>query len=197
MLRSMHIAASLLLVIGVASAREALPFGGTKKADADDRGHIVERLRGKYQDVLDRLNKNEPGADTLAMQKEIAELLQRLLEQDEPPSAQAPPPVAKDAPKHRSDPASNPAQKPAPQSAEKAATQRPNVQGLANEPSAKSLGEMKKQLQAEGNWPLKLPPRHRDYIEVSGGGRFMPRYEELLRAYYRRIAESHRGTRDE
>jgi hypothetical protein len=197
MLRSMLIAASLLLVIGVASAREALSFGGTKKADADDRGHIVERLRGKYQDVLDRLNKNEPGADTLAMQKEIAELLQRLLEQDEPPSAQAPPSAAKDAPKHRADPAANPAQKPAPQSAKKAAAQRQNVQGLANEPSAKSLGEMKKQLQAEGNWPLKLPPRHRDDFEVSGGGRFMPRYEELLRAYYRRIAESHRDTHDE
>ena len=47
-------------------------------------------------------------------------------------------------------------------------------------------------LRKGGQWG-KLPERIRDQLDVHARERFMPRYEDLLRQYYRTIAEQ--GTR--
>ena len=176
MLRVTFLLAALLSMNIGATAHESLSFGTGKKAEPSDRAKIVERLRGRYQDVLDQLNQKNPGADTLAKQKEIADLLKQLLEQDDPPASNPSPPAPK---------ATNP-----PPSGEAQPMPKPTSNTSATEQSARSLNELKKQLEADGHWPVNLPPHHRKSLDSSAHGRFMPRYEELLRAYYRTIAES-------
>jgi len=187
MLRITFITGSMLVLIGYGTARETT-FQGAGGPN-DDRAKILERLRTRYQDVLDQLHRNDSGADTLAMQKEIAELLKRLLEQDDPPPRNPPhAPKSLPMPEPKGSPPS-PIEKAQPMQAKA-------VERRETERAPASFEDMKKQLAKEGYWPLKLPARHQINIEVSGGGRFMPRYEELLRAYYRTIAESKRSDGD-
>jgi hypothetical protein len=42
-----------------------------------------------------------------------------------------------------------------------------------------------------GAWP-NLPNRHRQQIDAASGDRFVPRYEDLLREYYRALADGGR-----
>jgi hypothetical protein len=212
MFRTIVITASMLLAAD-ASAREATVFrvGGradAKKAAPEDRAKVIERLRVEYGSVLERLNKNDPGTDTQGTQRHIAELLKKLLENDDPSPPSPPPPSPQSSPpKPPSDPPPAPKAPPMnpPQDASNVPQPKPAAkQATTCEPRQDasgrvetSLAEMKKQWEKDGRWPLQLPLRHLENIDVSGGGRFMPRYQELLREYYRTLAESNRGKRGE
>jgi hypothetical protein len=217
MVRTTFLSASLFLMVGLASAQEP--------AKQPDRAATIEKLRTEYQDVVDRLNKNDPGEATRTKQKAIVDLLDKLLQNDNPPPCNCPPqgnpppkppmpqadpmnkpeadPGAQDQPKPQVQPnlpMPKPQEDPGAQNQPKPQVQpdqpKPQVQPAPESTERvgdpKSIEEMQKQRPNNGGYWPDMPPRHRAGIETHLRDRFPPRYEELLRAYYRNLAESGR-----
>src|SRR5438309_1122492 len=104
-------AAAMLVAIAVlSSAQASLPFqaGGDKKpttpAPAEPRQKIIEQIDADFAKTQERLNQNDPGAQTRLSQKRILEGIDKLLEQQNPD--QPPPPSSALPPGSASPPAS-------------------------------------------------------------------------------------------
>ncbi|MSQ93281.1 MAG: hypothetical protein EXR98_01850 [Gemmataceae bacterium] len=183
MFRTLTLIAAIGLFV-VAPARTATPFraGGSpdsKKPAPDTPQKIIEELRLNFDRVGSDFEKQQPGAETRKAQQRILDGIDKLLEQDEPePNKSKTPPSAKNPPKPM-EPIANPTPKPK------------NVADLAKSTGkTPSTPEDMRLLQSDsGFWP-NLPPRHRDQIDAHLRERFIRNYNEILREYYRALAES-------
>ena len=170
--------------------------GSGQKADqpapADARKKIIAAIDADSAEAFERLHQNDPGAATRARMKRVADNIAELLKQQDPspksPSSQSPPPprpMDSDTPK--------PSASPAPSQPKETRTQ-PSVDSSKRGKSANGIEEMKQQMN-NADWG-KMPPRLRQEMEAIGRDRFIRNYEEMLRAYYRNIADSSRRNAD-
>jgi hypothetical protein len=194
-----------------ASARETAPFGAAQGADgkkpqADSRSEIIEELRADYNDVVDEFAKKNFDAQMRAKQQRIIDNLKRLVEDDDPPpnpnGNSAPENAPKSPPPPSGSKANPPPVKPNPEKAPLPAPK--NANGAPGEPKPpmagqngdresppRNIDELRKEMN-KGGGHMDLPPRQREAMDAHARDRFLPRYEELLRAYYRTLAESSR-----
>jgi hypothetical protein len=200
-----------------------LTMGADKKAapsgPAESRQQIIDRVKADLEKVQDRLSAADAGAETRAGQDRILKGLDDLLKQKDPnPSKSPPPPSSSSPPKGSSDPmpAGNPMPTPAstkqtpaeaqPKPADSpmptpAPAKQPLAEGqpkpsggakaaLPNTPDA-----VRKESTIDGPWH-PMPPRHRIVMDSVGRDRFVPNYQEILREYYRNLAQDNRGNND-
>lgn len=196
---------ALLLVADFGPAREAAPFraglqDGVKKPSAapDDRKKLVEDVKADLSKAVGELQRDNPGAEARAAQKRILDNIDKLLEADDdpPPSANdaqppmTPPPNPKPEPKAAApmpdgaNPDSRPVQPKQITQPEGNKGPRDGNPGTA----AEMLNELAKKGGQWGHRPPGLPPEMDAHLRQ----RFPPRYEDLLREYYRSVAESQR-----
>jgi outer membrane biosynthesis protein TonB len=167
-----------------------------------DAKKIIEEIQGDYDRALKDLEKDNPSADARQAQQRIAEGIKKLLEQQDPPSqssknsANAPKPQnsqAKPAPESKPQPSpsqpkphATPSPAPKPQAK---ATPAPNSaeRKSSSDNRPRTIDEAMKM----GDWP-SLPSRVRSEIDAIGRDPFMERYNDLLREYYRSLAENNR-----
>ncbi len=215
MLRSIACAAILSLLAASTWACEQSNFRAAQFPDAktttEDRRKIIDELRLKYQATVDDLGKNNTSAATRAKQKDIADLLDKLLNQDSdtppsgsPPTSNPPPTGNKNSPpmpmSSTPEPDKSKEHSPTPAAAKPTPMSETPPRIEAGEPkkgqaelerAPMSLDELQKQNHVQP-WRPVLPPRVRQDIDAYAAERFMPRYEDLLRAYYRTLGESSR-----
>ncbi|MBI3821355.1 MAG: hypothetical protein HY289_01600 [Planctomycetes bacterium] len=189
-----------ILIAGALQAYAvASPFQANKKPDApaqpEDRGKIVEQIHQDSAQTVDRLNQRDPGAETRSGMKRILEALDKLIDQQDPKPS--PPPSSSSPPKQ---PAGNPpppiAQQPKPlvdPQPKKIVAEPKQAPGQAGNPP-RTPEAVQKERSPTDLWP-PLPPRHRAAMDAFAKERFIRNYEELLRAYYRNIAE--KSSRDD
>jgi hypothetical protein len=199
MLRS--IAALLLASAVLASARAETAQQPEPGQKAESRAKIVEQIQADYESVLGRLKKDDPGAVTRSQQQRILDGLDKLIEQQdpEPPrGASNPPPPP---------PTGNSGEKPMPQPMPSGSSQAPKQQPdkqpapTASAPKQKQIGqqaapaapaEVRKNREGSDGWRITLPPRHRTEIDSIPRDRLIRNYEEMLRAYYRNLADTNK-----
>ena len=166
-----------------------LPFHGGPVPD-ESRQKLIDEIRGDYENVLDQLSKADPGTDTRAKQKRILDNLDALLKQRNPNQgarSSSPP-----NPKGSSKPMPL---EPTPSSTQGTADPKPVA--VKPKPSGQEVdlsntpNGVRNKLTGDNHWPT-LPPRDRMEMEAFGRERFIRNYEELLRAYYRNLAENRR-----
>ena len=204
MLASICLAMSLTVISpDIASYHSPQP-GATEKQ------RIVEELRGKYQSAVDELSKKNTGAEAVARQREIADLLKKLLEQNDPPPSDSPPSSPPPPSSDRADPPPTrtpPTPMPLPASEDSAKKQEaappsaPKLQPTPTPAKSAALPPLVKPDDARkanlDGWQIVMPRRHAQDVDAYARGRLMDRYEEILRQYYRTIAESDRRKNDE
>lgn len=164
---------ALAAALAVAGFAEAVQEpAGPKKTD------LIEQLERDFTEARARLQKDDAGAKTQGAHRRIIEGIDRLLEDDAP--EKAPPSAAPSTtPRPKStQPMTEP--KPAPQATPGAPMPEqkagPQAKPAAPAPSAEF-----------GPWHPKRNG-HAEVVDAAGRERFPPRYEELLRAYYRALA---------
>jgi hypothetical protein len=185
MIRTVATVAALTLVAGLSHAGQER--SEPKKAD------VVKQLQQDFDEARARLQKDGPGEKTRAVHRRIIEGLDKLLEQEDdkanpPASSNANPPQESSAKQDEQPKGSQrpmPGVKPTPSS-----SAQPNSDG----PSAPEIRPVPK---GENGEPSKVGPdspwdprrkRQQQAVDALGRERFPPRYEELLRAYYRSLA---------
>lgn len=213
MLRFLSFAAVWLFVAASASARELAPFGAGGGPEAKTPApanpqKIIEELRSDFGRVGSDFEKNQTGAETRKTQQRIIEGIDKLLEQQDPNPSQSKsanssknPPKPKEA-SANPPPVTNAEQKPPvaqPKSTVLKPQQKPAItKDIAPASRApKTLAEMRPE-QTVGNqrWG-DYPPRFRQEIDAFARERFMRNYAEILREYYRSLAESGRDQRQQ
>lgn len=183
---------AILVVMGVLASAHSAPFqaGGPKKtqppAPPTDPRPIIEQIDKDFGNTVDRLTQKDPGVQTRENQQRILEGLDKLIQQQNPnhrpPSASNPPPPKKPAgPPPVS--AANPAPK-QPPAAQK--TPAGKVENRATTPPA--APKEKHPVEA---WP-NLPPRLRAEMDAFAREGYPARYQRLIGAYFRSVAENHR-----
>ena len=198
MLRSIAV---LLIAFGfVISARANPPAsqsGAGNKPDqpspADARKKLIAEIDADSEEALERLNQTDPGVATRARMQRVADNIAELLKQQDPSASQSPPPPRPTGSADKK-PAPAQANEPKPQPAPSAVKPQQSVDSSKNARSANGIDEMKRHLK-NGEWP-KMPPRFRQEMDTVGRDRFIRNYEEMLRAYYRNIADSSRRDPD-
>ena len=189
----------ILTLAAILGAFSAAPFragvqpeGKTPPAGTDRR-KLIGDIQADYDRVLDNLNRADPGAETRAKQKRILEALDKLIDEPDPPSAKAsssPPPKQPDPapppPKQTAAPKQTPAQPPT------ASTPAPKQAPAATSPPTVTVEKIRQEQKIPAGWAPDMPPRHRQALDAFARDRIPPAYEELLRAYYRTLAESGR-----
>jgi hypothetical protein len=208
----------MLLVIACPAFVAASPyrFGGGPDAKKngpapENRAKLIEEIRSDFNDAVDKLNQNDPGAQTRARQERILANLKKLLENDDPP----PPPSSSNnsnSPKPINPPSdpTNPEPKPMTNDQTPSPLPRPQPKSSQNntpepkpmatdsstreqrESPPRTLEELQKaRPDMKGYWP---DPRRSALPEMDAimRQRFPRGYEELLREYYRSLAESAR-----
>jgi hypothetical protein len=192
------------VTISVRANIPAFHAGSDKKpatpSSPEDRKKIIAEINADSEHAIDRLNQRDPGADTRARQQRIIENIDKLLnEQDPDPkgnSQRPPPPKPMNPPPKPS--GSDPGQKP--MQAKEQGPQSPMP------PTAKPAGNSKSgqipkssdnpNTQKElGPWPYGRPGNRQEMDSIPRDG-LIRNYEELLRAYYRNIADSSRKGAD-
>jgi hypothetical protein len=205
-------------VARIALARETSPFragvqpdGKKGPAQPENRAKIIDEIRTDLDSAVEKLNRQDPSRQTRAVQDRILENLKKLLEPDDdsppPNNSTNPPPKPKSPPPNSQDPAASeqpkpqpenqrqsnsqsenqPHSKPQPQTAPKAAPKQASSE--LSPPSANE--DSKKQNRKEdGVWDIQMPRRHRQAMDAASGDGPIRRYEELLREYYRALAEN-------
>lgn len=190
------------------------PDGKKGAGEPANRAKIIDEIRTDLDSAVDKLNRQDPSRQTRAVQDRILENLKKLIEPDDdsppppsnssnpppkpmnpPPSSQDPPPESKPQPQNNEPPAPNskPESKPQPQNMQsqakpKAASTNPSER---LSPPPRSLEDPKKQNRNEdGVWHPDMPWRHRKAMDATSSERFVRRYEEVLREYYRALAEN-------
>ncbi len=196
-----------------ASAREASPFHGSQGPDGqkphpDSRGKVIDELRADYNDVVAEFARKNVNEEMRAKQQRIIDNLKRLLEDDDPPpnpsgntgpdNAPKSPPPPSGSKANPSASKQNPEKTPAPQPKNAQGNPSEAKQPMSgksgdSESSPRTIEEMRNDKKTGGGY-MELPPRQREAMDAHARDRFPPRYEELLRAYYRTLAES--GRRD-
>lgn len=186
-----------------------------KKPSPESRAKIIGEIRTDLDDAVDKLNRQDPGQQTRAIQDRILENLKKLLEPDDenpppqnsdssnppqkpmsPPNSEKPKtPNPSDSP---SDPKANPSAPPEKKPGESQQNASPNAPKPAPMSSPQQLPPKVEDTSKDerrpgdgGPWP-PLPQRHRAELNSASGDRFVRRYEDLLREYYRALAESGR-----
>ena len=204
------ITAGLVASLAAATTLFAAPFTAGAQPGADknapDRGKIAADIRGDLANVVDQLNRQDPGKATRQRQQRILDNIDKLLRGDDDPP---PPPQGKSPPESSSPPPSRPAnQDPSPsprQPMENAQTSTPRpapipaVPARATQPARsetpnnapRTLEELRKTSEDLGFWGERAL-RQRPEMDAYLRDRFHPRYAELLREYYRSLAESSR-----
>ncbi len=210
MRRTLILAAlSVVLASGGAGAAELFRAGtqdGAKKpASPVDGAKIVDEIKTDLSKAVDELDRNNPGKETHAAQKRVVDNIDRLLNQDDDPP-QNPPPSA--SPPPQSPPSDPPSSRPQPPTPEPKAVApngpepKPSTRG-ANRPTPTNGGqdvgprtanELRKEDAAKGRPWGNMPWRPYPGMDLLGRERFPERYQDLLREYYRSLAES--GRRD-
>ena len=210
MLRSCFALVAALLVLSTAKANiSVLPLhaGAVKKADptapAQSPQKIIDQLKADYDKVLDRLNADDPGDETRRNQQRILEGIDELLRRKDPDpsknsSANSPPNPKGNREPSPKQPVGNPKETAAP--VEQKQPARPEPKPVAKtQPAVGKEGnppntpeDLRKEMKTDGFWP-SLPPRHRADMEAFGRERFIPAYQELLREYYRNLAQGSRS----
>ena len=176
---SRSFASAVVFAVLATSASARHDVGQDPKGPADSRRTIVKQVQDDLDSARAKLNQNDPGAETRRTQKRIVAGLDELIEQQN---------------EHRGGNSSSSAKKsknavdrpPAPQPAP--ASKQPV--GRAELPSTPA--DLRQQKNASESWP-GMPPRLRQEMDAFARERFIRNYEELLRAYYRTLAESGRG----
>jgi hypothetical protein len=203
--------ASVAMLATSAAAGEGAPFragvqpDGKKSAAPLDRKQLVEKIHRDLTRASDKLGEKDAGAAT-ALQKQILANIKKLLENDDPPppSSDNPPPNGSppsgsppsDSPKPKSklnDPSTpelkpQPTERPQPRPEENVAQRPKETPGNA---VPQNLPDPREQMKLGGSWPT-MRSQQRAEIDAYGSSRFVRGYEELLREYYRSIAESSR-----
>ncbi|MBI1830784.1 MAG: hypothetical protein HYR84_04955 [Planctomycetes bacterium] len=204
MFRSIHLLASTLFIAGLTTFPSA---AGEERSDVSperDRQKIIQQLQSDFQNAADRLKKNDPGALTRKQQDRIIDGLNKLID-DPPPSPPSPPspprppsaPPPSPPPPPSPDPRT-PETKPAPSpppavlpkneaSPSEKTPKSPNAQGEPKR-TPEALEKLLRETKTEEDW-ARLPPRVRQELDAYARGRLMPRYQDLLRAYYRSLAD--------
>jgi hypothetical protein len=184
MIRTVISLAAFALVAGLSRAGQE--GASPKKAD------VVKQLQQDFDAARARLHKDDPGEQTRALHRRIIEGLDKLLEQEDDDSAN--PPASPNAkPPQGSGPKESeqltekerpmPGSKPMPKA--QANPDGPSAPEIRPAPKAQS-GKLPK-VAADGPWhPIR--DRRQEAVDAVGRERFPPRYEELLRAYYRSLA---------
>lgn len=187
-----------------------------KPAGAEDRRKIIDEIQTDLDRVLENLNRDDAGAETRKNQKRILAGIDRLLEQQDPeaanssasqspqpkPGANAPPtpkPAPKPSPNSSSPvkPVTKQTAAPKPGEPKRPAPPAPLSESKPereNSLSASTLEKMRAEQQLPQGWSPELPMRHRQTLDAFARERFPPGYEELLRAYYRSLAQSGRDS---
>lgn len=160
MIRCMSAVSLLAFLAGSAWAGQEKPAG--TKSD------VIKELERSFEEARTGLQK-DAGAKTRAAHRRIIAGLDELLKSDEP----AQPPVPSKSPP----PANKPLPPPAPKSAPESS---PLPQAGLGTPGE---GRLK-----DGPWDIRRQ-RQQEALDAVGRDRLVPRYEELLRAYYRSLAE--------
>ena len=197
-------------LIAPVMAREASSFRAgaqpesKKVLEPESRAKIIDEIRSDLGDVVEKLNKNDSGARTRAQQNRIVKNIEKLLDDDDdPPSSPSgnnanspppPPPGGKENPQSKSQSAPQPEskQQPTPQS-KQAPTPKASQPSGADSEVAKTPKVEPRIPASPDYWPPPLPRRYQQDVDALSRGRFMPRYEDLLREYYRSLGESRRG----
>jgi hypothetical protein len=160
-----------------------------KDAPPEQREQIIRRLHGEFEGALSNLEKQNTGTTTRALQQKILEDLDRLIDppntKDNPPPAKQPnnpeapksPNTGQGVKKNAGPSAKDQEASAAPSTNEKAAG-KPTDAELKNTPGKRPDG-----FWGERRW------QERQALDAYSSDRFMRRYEELLRQYYRGIAE--------
>lgn len=175
------LALTAVLGHGEPSMRHSFDLGqaAPQKDDgpAEKRSEIVERIKANQERVRKLLGENNSGTETRKLQSQIADDLAKLLETPDDPGSD---------PSRKAGAAPNPGVQPNQPSKQAAAPEaKPKAVGAEGRSQADAMRAGKA---ADGYWG-ELPAQTRKEIDAYPRDRLMPRYEELLRAYYRTIAE--------
>jgi hypothetical protein len=174
MIRICACLAILTLVTGLSQAGQDRP--APKKAD------VVKELERDFDEARARLQKDDPGDKTRAAHRRIIAGLDELLKQ-EADNSSASPPANPSAPNEGKQPSEN--QQPMPLPKAQPRPQEKSTPELRGAPESKT-GE-RPNIGPDGPWhPVRQ--RQQEALDAVGRERFPPRYEELLRAYYRSLA---------
>lgn len=149
---------------------------------------IARRMR----EVGTRIARSDPGADTQSQQEQIVADLDRLIQQarqrcaackpsDKPSQSASRSPGGQPKPSQNAG-GNKPTNKPA-----AVANAKPRG-GEARHPDMQQMREAMKQLWGE------LPPRDREQMIQSPPEEFLPKYELLIEAYFRRLTEQKQDT---
>ncbi len=168
--------AAMVLLAGSSPASQGQPV--PKKAD------IVKELQQDFAEASGRLEKDDPGAATRAAQRRLIEGIDRLLEQSDnstnpPPSSNSRPPQV---------PPMQPKMPNAPEATPAPTKPMPEAKSMPQSAAGKSAAEPTlSDPEPDGPWdPRRL--RQRESVDAVGRERFPPRYQDLLRKYFRSIA---------
>lgn len=198
--RTLLLTLSIFILAAVSSAaRATAPFRAGSQPDAkkssppqEDRGKIIADVKADLSDVVEHLNKNDAGERTRAKQKRIIDNLTKLLDQEDD-SPDSPNRSPGDSPKPMNPPSDSQSRRPKP-AANSPEPKRPaEIAGNKEEHAAPatSVNELPKARSPMGRWG-EYPPRLRPEMDAFARERFVRRYEDLLREYYRSLAESGR-----
>lgn len=159
----------------------------------ENREELLRRLHRAFGDTVDNLEKQDVGAGTRDLQKKIVEDLGKLI--DPPFGKPKPPPAAKSAdnskqakPKSANDGMLAKQDPLRPAKVSKPASPPAKVTGGLAAPPESSQKTLEEQRSSE-EWG-KLPLHVRQALDAYASDRFMRRYEEMLRQYFRGIAEA-------
>ena len=203
MIRSFAISlGSVLALAASASAQDSVA-----KEPTENRRDVIKQVQDDLDAAQGRLKQDDAGNETRQAQDRIIAGLKKLIEQQDEnqsrnnsssdsasssknrPEATPKPasPSAEPAPRLKPVPSKAPADAPVPIAKEK----QVGKGGPAN-----TLADLAKECKAMGAWG-QYPTRLRSEMDAFGRERFIRNYEELLRAYYRTLAESGRQSERE
>jgi hypothetical protein len=188
----------LALLAVTLMAQTPVHAGVEKRAEpAESRQKIIDQIKTEFDQVRDRLNADDPGAEVRAGQDRILKGLDELLKQKDPSQSKNPPPSSSAPPPGSSEPKPQPAaSEPMPMTQAKpqpAATQAKT--GEVKKAAPPNTPDEVRKATKSGRWG-EMPPRHGAAIDAVGRARFVPSYQEILREYYRNLAQSSRNAND-
>jgi hypothetical protein len=185
MVRTCTTLAALLLVTGLGQAAQERP--APKQAD------VVKELERDFDEARARLQKDDPGAKTRAAHRRIIAGLDELLKQEDDNNSATPPapppalPPREPAPNEGNQPKEikQPKENKQPMPRATPMAEPKSIPELTPAPPGK--GPERPEVGPDGPWDPRRQ-RQQEPVDAVGRERFPPRYEELLRAYYRSLA---------
>jgi len=172
-----------------ATLRERMQRELGSAAEAEDGNPLLSVAR-RMRDAEDQIGRNNTGADTQTLQKQIVSDLDRLIEQARKRCKQCKPGNCKPGAQSvasRSSPKSPGQPKPGTGSDTPAATSNAEPgQATPQRPDMAEMQDVMKRLWGE------LPQRDREQMLQSPPEEFLPKYELMIEQYFRRLTEGKR-----